>query len=257
MSDVFNLPVSTKQSLTIPNCDTECCEELNSNSVFSNEVQSNEQDEVQFSSAENKTTNAQEFSMLGMSGLEGKPKPTKRKEVTKSAKTTIPVLNNSISLLDECLETLNLNVIAKCSCNFDVSCFLLDDTLKAKSDSDFIFYNNKLSDDCAVKYSEINRDTTKIRILSIDTMELDDRIVRIPMYCTIDAVDELESLFIYLSDSKGNKHFVFKPKSIETATFKIGEIVCRDLDYVFTPVIRNNYADSIGDLCVSYGLEVE
>lgn len=151
--------------------------------------------------------------------------------------------------------------------DLDASAFLLGANGKARSGSDFIFYNNKIGP--GIKHSGDNRtgegegDDEQI---FIDLTAIPADIEKIAFTVTIDQAEsrrqnfgQVDNSYIHIVDSETNtellKYDLGEDYSIETALV-VGELYKLNDEWKFN-VIGSGFKGGLAALCNNFGIEIE
>ncbi|MFC6592775.1 TerD family protein [Deinococcus lacus] len=152
--------------------------------------------------------------------------------------------------------------------DLDASAFMLAESGKVRGDSDFIFYNNKVSGDGSVTHNGDNRtgegggdDET----LDIDLSKVPADVQRISVCVTIDQADSRGQNFGQVSNAY--IRVMNKDGGAEIARFDLSEDASTDTAMIFGEVYRHGsdwkfkavgqgYAGGLAPLATNYGVNV-
>ncbi len=154
--------------------------------------------------------------------------------------------------------------------DLDASCFLLKDTGKVRTEKDFIFYNNLLSQDGSIQHTGDNRtgegegDDESIKI---DLARVPAEIIKIPVVVTIDQAQARRQNFGMVS--KSFIRILDDATDQEIARYDLGEDFSTETALNFGELYRHQgpsgpewkfravgqgYAGGLASVCAEYGV---
>jgi tellurium resistance protein TerD len=153
--------------------------------------------------------------------------------------------------------------------DLDASVFLLNAAGKARSEQDFIFYNNLKGADGAVEHQgdnltgggEGDDEVIKVDLRKLESVAPD--VVKMAVVCTIYEAEQrgqnfgqISNAFIRIVNDDNNEEIVrfdlTEDYSMETAMV-FGEVYKKDGEWRFTAV-GQGYSGGLGAACANYGL---